>query len=71
MRAARQVEIESFVVAYVEGMRRRLDEWKAANGDADKVSERELVAAIAAIEVEAGRTETPAKVESLLEDVKP
>jgi len=56
-----------FLADYLETMRQRLPEWKSANGDADKMAERELSRAIKALSIEVYRTAGTQRAKQLVE----
>jgi HK97 family phage portal protein len=56
-----------FLADYIEAMRARLPEWKTANGETDKIAERELTRAIKAISIEVYRTAGTQRAKQLVE----
>jgi HK97 family phage portal protein len=56
-----------FLADYIEAMRTRFPEWKAANGDADNVAERELARAVKAISIEVYRAAGTQRAKQLVE----
>jgi len=58
------VELDSFLVSYVRGMRERLESWRSANGHADAVARGELERAVKAISEQAARMAEPEKIET-------
>ena len=57
----------AFLSDYIDGMRKRLPEWLAANGNASQVAEKELARAIKAISIEVYRNAATAKAKQLTE----
>ncbi|HEY0701258.1 MAG TPA: phage portal protein [Candidatus Acidoferrales bacterium] len=56
-----------FLADYIEAMRGRLPEWKSANGEADRLAERELNRAVKAISIEVYRTAGTQRAKQLVE----
>jgi HK97 family phage portal protein len=55
-----------FLSDYIEGMQKRFDGWKSANGEADKAAERELGRAVKAISIEVYREVAAARAKAQL-----
>jgi HK97 family phage portal protein len=56
-----------FLADYIEAMRLRFPEWKSANGDSEKLAERELARAVKAISIEVYRIAGTQRAKSLVE----
>ncbi len=61
------LEHSKFLTDYIDGMRSRFEEWKASNGDRDRIAERELARAIRAISIEVYRSVATRKAKVLTE----
>ena len=59
-----EFEASRFLSDYIDGMQKRFDEWKNANGEADQVAERELARAVRAIVIEVYRSLATAKAKT-------